>query len=98
LVDIREGILVSEDIIMNIGADAVRTALYIAGPMLIAAMVIGILVSLIQAVTQINESTLTFIPKMIAILIVLMVMAPWMLEVMESYTIRTITDAGELVR
>lgn len=88
----------SEDIIMNIGADAVRTALYIAGPMLIAAMVIGILVSLIQAVTQINESTLTFIPKMIAILIVLMVMAPWMLEVMESYTIRTITDAGELVR
>jgi flagellar biosynthetic protein FliQ len=89
---------VSEDIIMNIGADAVRTALYISGPMLIAAMVIGILVSLIQAVTQINESTLTFIPKMIAILIVLMVMAPWMLEVMESYTIRTITDAGELVR
>ncbi len=88
----------SEDIIMNIGADAVRTALYISGPMLIAAMVIGILVSLIQAVTQINESTLTFIPKMIAILIVLMVMAPWMLEVMESYTIRTITDAGELVR
>jgi flagellar biosynthetic protein FliQ len=89
---------VSEDIIMNIGADAVRTAIYIAGPMLIAAMIVGILVSLIQAVTQINESTLTFIPKVIAILIVLMVMAPWMLEVMENYTVRTITDAGELVR
>jgi flagellar biosynthetic protein FliQ len=59
---------------------------------------VGIIVSLIQAVTQINESTLTFIPKMIAILLVLMVMAPWMLEVMETYTIRTITDAGELVR
>ena len=88
----------SEDIIMNIGADAVRTAIYIAGPMLIAAMAVGILVSLIQAVTQINESTLTFIPKVIAILIVLMVMAPWMLEVMENYTVRTITDAGELVR
>ncbi len=88
----------SEDIIMNIGADAVRTAIYIAGPMLIAAMIVGILVSLIQAVTQINESTLTFIPKVIAILIVLMVMAPWMLEVMENYTVRTITDAGELVR
>jgi flagellar biosynthetic protein FliQ len=57
-----------------------------------------IIVSLFHAVTHINESTLTFIPKMIAIILVLLVMAPWMLEVMESYTIRTITDAGELVR
>jgi flagellar biosynthetic protein FliQ len=88
----------TEDIVMNIGADAIKTALYIAGPLLIAAMAVGIVVSLIQAVTQINESTLTFIPKMIAIILVMMVMAPWMLEVMETYTIRTITDAGELVR
>jgi flagellar biosynthetic protein FliQ len=88
----------TEDIVMSIGADAIKTAIYIAGPLLIAAMAVGIIVSLIQAVTQINESTLTFIPKMIAILLVLMVMAPWMLEVMETYTIRTITDAGELVR
>ena len=88
----------TEDIVMNIGADAIKTAIYIAGPLLIAAMAVGIIVSLVQAVTQINESTLTFIPKMIAILLVLMVMAPWMLEVMETYTIRTITDAGELVR
>ena len=88
----------TEDIVMNIGADAIRTAIYISGPLLIAAMAVGIIVSLVQAVTQINESTLTFIPKMIAIILVLLVMAPWMLEVMESYTIRTITDAGELVR
>jgi len=88
----------TEDIVMSIGADAIKTAIYIAGPLLIAAMAVGIIVSLIQAVTQINESTLTFIPKMIAIILVLLVMAPWMLEVMESYTIRTITDAGELVR
>jgi flagellar biosynthetic protein FliQ len=48
--------------------------------------VIGIIVSVLQAITQINEATLTFIPKMIAILIVLAVMAPWMMEVLRNYS------------
>ncbi len=56
--------------------------------MLVAAMAIGILVSVLQAITQINESTLTFIPKMVAVIVVLVVMAPWMLEVLQQYTSR----------
>lgn len=88
----------TEELVISIGAEAIRTAVYIAGPMLISAMVVGIMISVMQAVTQINEATLTFIPKMIAILIVLAVMAPWMLEVMQHYTIETIGKAGELVR
>jgi flagellar biosynthetic protein FliQ len=87
----------NEEIVMNIGAEAIKTIIYLAGPMLIAAMVMGILISILQAITQINESTLTFIPKMVAILVVLAVMAPWMLEVMKQYTVEVISSAGELV-
>ena len=59
-------------------------------------MAIGVLVSMLQAMTQINESTLTFIPKMVAVLVVLMVMAPWMLQVMEHYTVNVIQSAGDI--
>lgn len=88
----------TEEIAMNIGAEAVKTTIYLAGPMLVAAMAIGILVSIFQAVTQINESTLTFIPKMVAILVVLVIMAPWMMEVIQQYTIDVLTSAGDLGR
>ncbi len=88
----------TEEMVMSIGSEAIKTIIYLAGPMLIAAMVIGILVSVLQAITQINESTLTFIPKMVAILIVLVVMAPWMLEVLQQYTINILSSAGEWVR
>ena len=88
----------SEDLIFQLGADAIRTTLYIAGPLLLAAMVVGIVISVLQAVTQINEATLTFIPKMIAIILVLAVMAPWMLEVLKNYTTEVIGQAGDWVR
>lgn len=87
----------TEELVMQIGGDAIRTTIMIAGPMLIAAMAIGILVSLLQAMTQINESTLTFIPKMVAVIVVLLVMAPWMMQVMEHYTVEVIQHAGEFV-
>ncbi len=88
----------TEELVMNIGAEAIKTIIYLAGPMLLAAMAIGLLVSVFQAITQINESTLTFIPKMVAVVVVLIVMAPWMLEVMQHYAIEVIGGAGELVR
>lgn len=84
--------------VLTIGAEAIKTTLFLAGPMLIAAMAIGIVVSVLQAITQINENTLTFIPKMIAIIIVLMVMSPWMLEVLQNYATQVLGNAGEWVR
>lgn len=84
--------------VITIGTEAIKTTLYLAGPMLIAAMLVGILVSIIQAVTQINESTLTFIPKIVAVLIVLTVMGPWMLEVMENYTADILSNVGDWIR
>lgn len=88
----------SEEMVMGIGAEAIRTMIYLAGPMLLAAMAIGIVVSVLQAITQINEATLTFIPKMIAVILVLVVMAPWMIEVLQNYTAEVIGKAGEMVR
>jgi flagellar biosynthetic protein FliQ len=89
---------VTEEMVMSLASEAVKTTIYIAGPLLISAMLIGILVSILQAVTQINESTLTFIPKMIAVIIVLVVMGPWMLDVMQSYTAQVFSSAGEMLR
>jgi len=89
---------VTEEMVMSLGSEAIKTTIYLAGPMLGAAMAIGLLVSVMQAVTQINESTLTFIPKMVAVLLVLLVMAPWMLEVLQQYAIAVLGNAGEWVR
>jgi flagellar biosynthetic protein FliQ len=88
----------TEEMVMSIGAEAIKTTIYLAGPMLFAAMAIGIVVSVLQAITQINESTLTFIPKMVAVILVLVVMAPWMLEVMQSYAVHVISSAGDIGR
>lgn len=84
--------------VMALAAEALKTTIYLAGPMLLAAMVIGIVISVLQAVTQINESTLTFIPKMVAIILVLMVMAPWMLEMLKNYASHVLGGAGDWVR
>ncbi len=88
----------TEEMVMSLATEAIKTTIYLAGPLLLAAMSVGIIVSILQAVTQINESTLTFIPKMIAVLAVLTVMAPWMLEVLRQYTSDVLGNAGGLVR
>ena len=88
----------SEDFVMGLGAEAIKTMMYLSGPLLICAMIIGITVSILQAVTQINEATLTFIPKMVGVIVVLAVMAPWMLRVMSEYSTLVLSSAGEWIR
>ena len=88
----------TDEMVINLGAEAIKVMVYVAGPLLLAAMAIGILVSVLQAITQINEATLTFIPKMIAIVIVLLVMAPWMMEMMKSYTTDIMGNVSQWVR
>ena len=88
----------SEEFVLSIGTHAIKTSFFVAAPLLIAAMVIGIVVSVFQAITQINEATLTFIPKMFAIVIVLAVMGPWMLQVMQEYTVHIFEHMGDVVR
>jgi flagellar biosynthetic protein FliQ len=88
----------TEEMIISIGAEATKTIIFLAGPLLAAAMIVGLLVSIFQAVTQINESTLTFIPKMIAVIVVLSIMSPWMLEVIKNYTTDIFENAGSVIR
>lgn len=88
----------TEDLVLTLGSEAIKITVYLAGPMLLAAMAIGIVVSVLQAITQINEATLTFIPKMVAVVLVLVVMAPWMLEMLQQYATEVLGNAGDLVR
>ena len=88
----------TEEMIISIGAEATKTIIFLAGPLLAAAMIVGLLVSIFQAITQINEATLTFIPKMIAVIIVLAVMSPWMLEVIKNYATDIFENAGGIIR
>ena len=87
----------TEEFVMNLGHNALMTMVYLAGPVLIAAMAVGIVVSILQAITQINEQTLTFIPKMVAVILVLVVMGPWMLRVMQEYAISIFGGAGDMI-
>ena len=70
---------------MTLGRQAMEVTLMIAAPMLLVALIVGLLVSIFQAATQINESTLSFIPKLVGIFIALIVAGPWMLTIMLDY-------------
>lgn len=74
------------DFFLEISNEAIKVALMLAAPMLGGALFIGILVSLFQAVTQINEQTLSFIPKILIIAAAIVICSPWMLETMTSFT------------
>ena len=74
------------EFVVDIGRQAVETVLMLAGPMLIAGLGVGLLVSIFQAATQINEQTMTFIPKIVAVLVTLLIFAPWMIKIMLAFT------------
>ncbi len=71
--------------VLAIGQEAIKTILYVAGPMLGLSLVVGLMVSAFQAMTQINEMTLTFLPKIMTMFIVLLVLFPWMLQILVGF-------------
>lgn len=71
--------------VMTMGRHAMEITLMIAAPMLLVALIIGLVVSIFQAATQINEQTLSFIPKLVGIFVALVLAGPWMLSVMLDY-------------
>lgn len=88
----------TQEFVIAIGRDAMYTAFLLAAPPLVAALVVGLLVSIFQAVTQIQEMTLAIIPKMVAVLVALIVMYPWLLEKLTSYTARVFQSIPMVVR
>lgn len=83
---------------INIGQQAIYTALMIAAPMLVLGLAVGVLISIFQAATQINEQTLTFIPKILAIIIALILFGPWMLSTMVEFTTQLFANINTMVQ
>lgn len=75
------------DMAINICRKAVQTVLLSAAPMLIAALIVGLLISIFQAATQINEQTMTFVPKIVAVFVTLLVFAPWIIRLITTFAI-----------
>ena len=71
---------------IRLAQDAIRTVLSVAAPMLIISLSVGLIVSVIQAVTQIQEATLAFVPKIVAVFLSLLLFGPWILKTLTQFT------------
>lgn len=74
------------DIAIDVCRKAIQTVLMCSAPMLIIGLLIGLVVSIFQAATQINEQTLTFVPKIIAVFVTMLIFGPWMIELLVTFT------------
>ena len=88
----------TEELVLKLSQDAMKTTALLAAPMLLGTLVVGLAVSIFQALTQINESTLTFVPKIILIGLIVLVAGPWMLDVMSQYTVGLFESISTSVR
>ncbi|WP_094780723.1 flagellar biosynthesis protein FliQ [Paraburkholderia ribeironis] len=87
----------NQESVMTLAHQAMYVGLLLAAPLLLVALVVGLVVSLFQAATQINESTLSFIPKLLAIAVTLVIAGPWMLTTMLDYLRQTLANIPTLV-
>jgi flagellar biosynthesis protein FliQ len=85
------------DIVVNIVQQALETTILVSAPLLLAALVTGLVVSVFQAATQINEMTLSFIPKLLVIFLVAVLAGPWMLGLMVDFTRRLFTGIPGMI-
>ena len=76
----------NQDVVISLSMDAIAVALKIGLPLMLVGLIVGLLVSIFQAVTQIQEMTLTFIPKILALGVVMVIGGPWMLSELLTYT------------
>ena len=72
--------------VVEIGTYAMRTVVFVAGPMLVAGMIVGLAISIFQAATQINEMTMTFVPKILTVFAVLIISLPWAISQLTGFT------------
>ena len=87
----------NQDVVVSLTMDAITLALKVALPMLLVGLVVGLVISVFQAVTQIQEQTLAFIPKVLALIAVMVIAGPWMLGQLEVYTQGLYSSIPDLV-
>ncbi len=83
--------------VVNFGRQALELMLVVSAPLLLVALAIGLAVSLLQAITQINEATLSFLPKLLAISATLLLAGPWMISMLVDYLQRVITSIPQAI-
>ena len=88
----------SQDLVVQLFRDLLKSTLILMAPMLIASIIVGMLVSIFQAATQIHEMTLVFVPKILVIVLCLMVLFPWMMNFAISYTANILTNIPVYVK
>ncbi len=84
--------------VIALGRQAIYTTLLVSAPMLILAMIVGLAISILQAVTQVHEMTLTFIPKIVAVAVALVIFLPWMMTTIVGFTSQLLATIPMLAR
>jgi flagellar biosynthesis protein FliQ len=88
----------NENMVMGVMKDAIQTGLLVSAPILIVSIVVGLVISIFQATTQIQEQTLTFVPKLIAIAVVGLFVGSWMLHLLVGFTQRIFTLIAQIIK
>ena len=87
----------SPEAVVTIGQQALQIMVLLAAPLLLSALAVGLLIGMLQAATQINEMTLSFIPKLIIVVVALWVAGPWMLNLITSYTSGLVLNIPQMI-
>lgn len=83
--------------VIYLGREAIYTMILVSAPILLASLIVGLIVSIFQASTQIQEQTLTFIPKILAVIAVIILFGPWMMNLMLTYTSNLLLNINKLI-
>lgn len=89
--------MMTQDTVMTLGQQALLLTMMVSAPALLVALGIGLIISIFQAATQINEMTLSFIPKLLGLVVVMVVLGPWMLNLMVDYIRRLYSSIPAMV-
>lgn len=93
----REASFLTELTIVQLAREALATVLLVAGPILVLSLIVGLIVSIFQATTQIQEQTLAFVPKILTVLGATVILGPWMLRVMIDFTSRLLSNMNQFI-
>jgi flagellar biosynthesis protein FliQ len=86
------------EFVVSMASEAIKLTLLLSAPLLGVGLIVGLVIAILQATTQVQEMTLTFVPKIVAVLLALLAAAPWMLAKMTSYTSHIIATIPHVIR
>ena len=88
----------SQQFVIHLGREVFLTAVLVASPMLIAGLIVGVSISIVQTATSIQEQTLTFIPKILAVVVSLVLFMPWMMNTLLNFSVELINNIPTYIR